>query len=54
MTEYIVKYITTDAHILSLRVSAYSAVEAQSFAEGMPNYNGIVSIEAPSWYVNRF
>ena len=53
MTEYIVKYITTEAHIVSLHVSTYSAMQAQSFAEGMPKYNGIVSIESPSWYVNR-
>ena len=54
MTDYIVKYMTNDAHIVSLRVSAYSAMEAQGFAEGMPNFGNIISVESPSWYENRF
>ena len=54
MTDYIVKYMTKDAHVVSLHVSTYSAMQAQSFAEGMPNYNGIISVESPSWYINKF
>ena len=44
MNEYTVKYWTTEGSLVAIKVSAWSASQAQEFVEGMPNYNGIYCI----------
>ncbi len=45
MNEYTVKYWTKNGSIVAIRVSAWSAMEAQAFAEALPNFNGIYCVD---------
>ena len=45
MNEYIVKYWVKGGGVVAIRVQTDSASQAQSFAESMPNFNGLYSLE---------
>lgn len=45
MNEYTVKYWTKEGALVAIKISAYSAGDAQRFAEGMPNFNGLYSVD---------
>ncbi len=44
MNEYTVKYWTTEGSLVAIKVSAWSASQAQEFAEGMPNFSSICCV----------
>jgi len=45
MNNYFVKYWTTEGQIVGITVSANSSMQAQEFAEAMPNFSSICSVD---------
>ncbi len=45
MKEYTVKYWTKEGFVVAIKVSAYSAGDAQRFVEGMPNFANLYCVD---------
>ena len=43
MDTYRIEYYTKDGRRIGIQISAYSSVDAQRYAEQMPNYDYMVS-----------
>ena len=45
MNNYTVKFFTTEGSVVAINVQANSAMEAQQYAEGMPNFASLYYVD---------